>query len=87
MRKQYKLANSDYRKSADLRNYESEIKKAVKIVKPEAEVIVEKDYYEVIPVLSKIESIVVSTILRTGKLEQFTLYRPCLFIGQEVEED
>lgn len=87
MRKQYKLANSDYRKSADLRDYESEITKAVRIVRPEAEVIVEKDYYEVIPVLSKIESIVVSTILRTGTLEQFTLYRPCLFIGQEIEED
>lgn len=87
LRKHYKLACSDYRKSADLRDYEKEITKAVRLVKPDAEVIVEKDFYEVIPRLTKTESIAISAILRTGTLEQFTLYRPCLFIGEEIEEE
>lgn len=87
LRKRYKLASSEYRKSANLRNYEKEITKAVRLVKPDAEVIVENDYYEVIPMLTKTESIAVSAILRMGILKQFTLYRPCLFIGEEIEEE
>ena len=87
MRKQFELAGVTFRDTVDLSAYSSEIIEAVLQVKPDAEVIINKDNFEVIPAMSKSESIQVSRMLRSGSFEQYTTYRPCLFNGIIIEED
>jgi len=87
MHKKYQLANTEFRKTINLCKYKKSIEEAVHQIKPDARIIVRKDGFEVYPELTKIESIQVSRILRSGCLEQFTMYRPCLFNGYIVEKE
>ena len=79
--KYFRLARKSFRKYTDLRDFESDIKKAVNKVNPLATVYVEKEYYTTEPTLTKRESIAVSTILRNGKLNTYSVDRPCLFLS------
>jgi len=87
MRKAFELASITFRDTVDLSVHDSEIIEAVKKVKPDAEVIINQNSFEVIPAMSKSESIQVSRMLRSGSFEKYTMYRPCLFNGIIIEED
>lgn len=79
--KYFRLASKAFRESTDLRDFESDIKKAVNKVNPLATVYVEKEFYTTDPTLTKRESITVSTILRHGIMNKYSVDRPCLFLS------
>ena len=83
--KEYRLANKNY-KNINLSEYEAEIHKAVRLVKPSAIVNVTNTGFTVEPQLTKRESIAVSIILRAGVMNEFTSYRPCLFLGYNIDD-
>ena len=83
--KHFRLAGTGYRTQIDLRQYEPDIVKAVKKVKPSATVDVHKSYFTTTPELTKRESIAVSTILRQDAMAELTTYRPCLFNSTQTK--
>lgn len=80
----FRLADVSFHKSIDLRLYKEDITQAVAKVKPDAEVIVESNYFSTIPELGKMESIQVSKLLRMGGLKDYTMYRSCLFNSYQM---
>ncbi|MGN1197417.1 MAG: hypothetical protein ACI4TA_07445 [Acetatifactor sp.] len=60
----FKLSDKNYRTSADLTNYQTDIERAVSKVKPGTQVFVGPNYYYTVPPLGKRESILVSQELR-----------------------
>ena len=78
--KKFRLAEKAYRETVDLRLYEDDITAAVAKVKPDAQLVVERDGFYTVPELGKRESILVSQELRrTSGLNEYTMQRPCLF--------
>ncbi len=75
----FRLAGAGYKNNIDLVDYREDIEKAVKTVKPNAIVDVHQSYFTTTPDLGKRESIAVSTLLRHGRMDRLTAYRPCLF--------
>ena len=84
--KHFRLAGAEYRTQIDLTVYRTDIERAVKKVKPLAEIDVHKSYFITTPELSKRESIAVSTILRQGSMAELTTYRPSGGFGAEGDE-
>lgn len=78
--KYFRLADTGFRNSVDLRIYEDDIASAVAKVKPNAQLFVESTFFYTIPELGKRESILVSQELRKkSSLSDYTMQRPCLF--------
>lgn len=84
--KEYRLADCLFRKTVSLKEYETDIIKAVHTVKPKATVTVTERGFTVEPPIRKLESIAVSKILRSGRMNKLTMYRPCLFNGYEIND-
>lgn len=76
----FRLADTGFRNSVDLRIYEDDIASAVSKVKPQSQLFVEATYFYTIPDLGKRESILVSQLLRQSSgLSDYTMQRSCLF--------
>lgn len=75
--KKYRLACSKKRDSVDLRNYQDTIIDAVSEVLPDATVIVEKDYYMIVPPPSKGAAISIGK-----KICKSALNRHCITINK-----
>lgn len=85
--KLYRFADKKFRDTVDLMIYRDIIEKAVRKVKPEAIVTVLREGFYLDIELTKTESIRISQELRNDELEQYTMYRPCLFNGYYVENN
>ena len=83
--KYFQLTDTNFRKSVNLKLYEDDIASAVAKIKPDAQLVVESNYFYTIPELGKRESILVSRELRkTSNLNDYTLERPCLFSSTQI---
>lgn len=80
--KEYRLADSGFRKEIDLRRFEKEIKKAVHKHCPNAKVVVKSDHYEIDIDITKGDAIRIGRQLAAGVLGKYCLQRATLFIGQ-----
>lgn len=79
--KEYRLADTGFRKEIDLRKFEKEIKKAVHKYCPTAKVVIRSDHYDIDTDISKGDAIRIGRQLASGKLGKYCLQRATLFVG------
>lgn len=83
--KKYRLACSEKRNSVDLRNYQDIIFDAVSEVLPKSTVIVEKDYYMIVPPPSKGEAISIGKKICKSNLNQHCITINKLFCSEDFD--
>ena len=82
--REYKLADTDYRLTVDLRGYEDEIKEIVKEYAPDVEVSVFEDKYVLNKQIEPGQAIRIGKALAKSALGKYSLLRPILFVGQDT---
>ena len=83
--KKYRLACSNKRNSVDLRNYEDVIVSAVTDVLPNATVIVEQDYYMIVPPPNKGDAIRIGKKICKSNLNRYCISINKLFCSEDFE--
>ena len=83
----YSLANPDYRKNVDLREYEKYIREAVLNTNANLQVVVDKSSYAIPDTVTIGEAIKIGRAIAKSPLGQYCMERPVLFIGAKVSYD
>ena len=84
--REYSLQDSEYRKTVDLRDYETIIVESVHEVSAAAIVNVYKDRYTITPDLTKGQLIKIGRLIANTTLGQYCLIRPILFKGEVIKD-
>ena len=82
--REYKLADSAYRKNVNLKKYKNEILDIVNKIAPHAEVEVKRDRYIIKNRISKGQAIQIGREIAKSRLGIYSMKRPILFRGEDV---
>ena len=82
--REYRLADTDYRITVDLTEYEDLIKKVVNDEAPEVEVTVLENRYVLNNPISRGQAIRIGRRLAKSTLGEYCILRPILFVGQDT---
>ncbi len=80
----YSLANPAYRNTVNLRDFEKDIRKAVKNTNPDLDVVVDEHSYAIPDTVTTGEVIKIGRAIAKSPLGQYCLERPVLFVGARV---
>lgn len=80
----YSLANPEYRRTVNLRNFERNIRKAVKDTNPDLEVVVDEHSYAIPDTVTTGEVIRIGRAIAKSPLGKYCMERPVLFVGAKV---